>query len=194
MDYPKFAKQFTDDTTDEGFIKKLLEGLKESKTSIESGGSKTPEEIFSKEKTLEEKDKHWVAAIISGIARVATSVTPQWIKENSNMFGAIFVPLNLTMPLIAKVLNKGFLGFITHTLLKVFPIVNELLFDHLANFRKEILAIQKETNDESKSISKLFPPIEAKPKWETFTNSLGSLYNAMKEFASRKSSTDPATT
>ena len=189
MDYPKFAKQFTDDTTDEGFIKKLHEGLGDS---VNSNGTKAPEDKFEKENTQEEKDKYWVAAIISRIARVATSVTPEWVKESSNLFGAIFVPLNLTMPLLAKVFNKGFFGFVTHTLIKVFPIVNELVFDHLANFRKEILDVQKETSNQS--IAKLFKKIEVKSAWEAFTNSLGYLYNAMKGFASRKSSTNPAAT
>ncbi len=188
--YEEFAKQFTDDTKDAkdgGFIKNLYEGLKES---TYGSGVIVPEAKFDKEKSQEEKDKYWVAAIISRITRVAKSLPEKWIKEYSNLFGAIFVPLNLTMPLIAKVFHKGFLGFITHTLLKVFPIANELVFDHLANFRKEILDIQEETNDESKSISKLFKPIEGTP-YEALTTGLKYLWGSIKGFAGRKK---PATT
>ena len=67
--------------------------------------------------------------------------------------------------------------------MKIFPIANELLFDHFANFRKEILDIQKETNDESKSISKLFPPIEGK---SALTSGLKRLWDSIKGFAASK--------
>ena len=84
------------------------------------------------------------------------------------------------MPLIAKVFHSGILGIVTHTLLKVFPIINELVFDHLANFRKEILDIQRETSDES--IAKLFPPIKVESKWEAFTTSVKYLWDSVKGF------------
>lgn len=171
-----FAKEFLEDTKKEGFIEKLCIGLKEN--------AENPESQFKINGDKKEKEKYWVAAVISRIIRFARTVTPKWVTEYSNIFGAVFVPLNLTMPLIAKVFHKGFLGFITHTLIKVFPIANELLFDHFANFRKEILDIQKEINsDESKSLSKLFPPIEGK---SALTSGLKRLWDSIKGLAASK--------
>lgn len=175
MEYKVFAEQFTEDTKEEGFIKELYKGLCKN--------AEAPEGIFDQGKE-KGSDKYWVAKIISRITRVATSVTPKCIKESSNTFGAIFAPLNLAMPLLAKVFHKGFLGFMTHAALKVFPIANELLFDHLANFRKEILDIQEGTSDES--MAKLFKPIQIKSKSEAFTTSVKYLWDSIKGFAGRK--------
>lgn len=175
--FQEFAKEFTEDTKDDGFIKKLYEGLKES------SGSDVPENKFSND-----HKKSWGAKIIWGITSFARSIPAKKIKEYSNMFGAIFVPLNLAMPLLAKVFDKGLLGFVTNSALKIFPIANELLFDNLANFRKEMLDIQKETSNES--IASLFPEINPKATYEACTSSLSNLYGTVKAFFNKKFSPD----
>ncbi len=177
--FKAFAKKFT---YEDEFIKKLYEGLKKNAANPDG---KALEEEFGKGTT-----EHLVAQTVWGITSGAVSVTPKWVKEYSNTFGAIFVPLNLTMPLLAKVFDKGFLGFVTHSLLKVFPIVNELVFDHFANFRKEILDIQKET-DNNKSVAQLFKKVEVKSVYEALTTSFNYLYTSIKGFANRSSSPKP---
>ncbi len=174
--FQEFAKEFTEDTKDDGFIKKLYEGLKEG------AGSDIPENKFNDYK------KSWGAKIIWGITSFARSIPAKKIKEYSNIFGAIFVPLNLAMPILAKVFDKGLLGFVTNSALKIFPIANELLFDNLANFRKEMLDIQKETSDES--IASLFPAINPKATYQACTSSLSNLYDTVKAFFSKKFSPD----
>lgn len=184
--FKSFAKEFLEGTEGKDFIKRLCGGLSQS--------AENPESQFNINGDKKEKEKYWGAAVISRMIRFARTVTPKWVTEYSNIFGMVFVPLNLTMPLIAKVFHKGFLGFITHTLLKVFPIANELLFDHFANFRQEILDIQNEINsDKSKSLSNLFPPIEGRSTCEAFTSGLKRVWSSIKGFAASKLYGKPAT-
>ena len=157
--YKAFAEQFTHDD----FVKQLHKGL----------NRKAPDGEFK-----DSYIKSFGAKVIWGITSFARSIPAEKIKQFSNIFGLIFVPLNLAMPLLAKVFNKGIMGFVVHSLLKVFPIANELIFDIAANFRKELLDIQKETSD--KSVANLFSQIDPQATYEVFISRMKDLYKLFK--------------
>lgn len=182
-DFKAFSEKFVNDTANRGFIKELYSGLEGKAKKLTD---KAPEEKFEKGSA-----KYYVAKVISHITSFTRSVSPEWVKSSTNTFGAIFVPLNIAMPFLAKIFHKGPLGFITNTLLKLFPLANELLFDHLGNFRKEILEIQKQSTH--KSMVGLFPEVKVESKFEALTSTLGYLYDSIKGFASRTFSKKPAT-
>ncbi|MBI2995457.1 MAG: hypothetical protein HYY52_01940 [Candidatus Melainabacteria bacterium] len=161
--YQQFAKQFTDDTGEGGFIKKLYASLTNSSDL---------EKVFDKE-----PEKYYVAKIVSWATRIAHSVTSEELKYYTNLFGAIFTPLNLSMPILAKFFHKGVLGFLVHTALKFFPLANELIFDHTGNFRKEILDVQKELEDES--VAQMFPSIDIK-------SGVTNLITSFRDFAKKR--------
>ena len=171
-DYKSFANRFLNDTAEKGFIRELYEGIK---PKPEDALSRVPKERFNGD-----RDQFWVSRIILSVTNFVRSVTPEWITESTNTFGAIFVPLNLTMPILAKIFHKGFLGFVTHTALKVFPLANELFFDHLGNFRKEMLDIKSEIS--KKPMAGLFPPGKI-----SITDGIKSLYSSVLGFFKRKS-------
>ncbi len=169
-DFKTYSNEFINDND---FVRELYKGLEESKGK---SAWNVPNEKFK-----DNKDKLWISRFILGITSFAKSVTPEWVKESSNTFGAIFVPLNLAMPLIAKVFHKGISGTITHTLLKIFPLANELFFDHLGNFRKEILDVQNEIK--KGGMEEMIPELKAESKFGLLTSAARNMWESIKGFA-----------
>lgn len=122
-DYQKFAAKYVDNPD---FIKKLYQHLK------------------SEDKVKFDKEERVVANIILGVVRIARSLSPQFIKNTSNIFGLPYSIQNLFMPIIAKFVHEGPLAKIIHFLRDINPLISDLFVDHIGNFRKEILDIQKE--------------------------------------------------
>ena len=134
--YKKFAAEYVDNPD---FIKKFYHYL-------EGGGAKNLDTVFGKGTS-----QSLVAKIIMGAVRFSRSITENFIVKTSNVFGFFYSIQNLFMPILSLFVKEGKLGATINVLKKINPLINELFVDHIGNFRKEILDIQKAP------LSNLFP-------------------------------------
>ncbi len=136
VNYKKFAAEYVDNPE---FIKKFYHYL-------EGGCTKNLDTVFGKGTS-----QSLVAKIIMGAVRFSRSITEDFIIKTSNAFGLFYSVQNLFMPILSLFVKEGKLGTAIKILRKVNPLINELFVDHIGNFRKEILDVQRAP------LSNLFP-------------------------------------
>ena len=121
--YQKFAAQYVENPA---FIKKLCDYLKK-------GEKGNLDEVF---KDL--PGGNVVSRIVLGIVKGVRSISEDTIKRITSTFGFVYSIQNLFIPILAHVFKRGFLGGLIRFLRVANPPVNDLLIDHLGNFRKSL--------------------------------------------------------
>lgn len=173
----KNYKELADDLINKNdVIKNFLSHIKATKSSVEAN-QKPPE--LSKEK-FTDVNQRIVLKIFSSVISLANSLTPKFIKNSSNYFGFVFSVQNLFMPILSEFVNKGKIAGFIHFLRDVNPFLNDLL-DYVANYRKEILDIQKE----NEKIKGLLPVLRKDQMFRAATSNLKTLWTSIREFGSR---------
>lgn len=166
--YQTFASQFVDN---EGYIKKFATHLEQENKQTD----KAPE-VFKKGSVNE-----YAAKVIAAGVRFVKSMPRETMKRITNRFGLTYAILNPLMPLLAHVFKKGPISWVVHTLRDIGPLFNDLLVDHLANFRKEILDIKTET--EKDNVKELFPEFDTKNTVGSVIDNARSLWDTIRSFA-----------
>ncbi|GEM_PF-6080116 len=163
--YQKFAAQYVENPT---FIKKLCDYLKKGEKS-------NIDEVF---KDL--PGGSVVSRIILGIVKGVRSISEDTIKRVTSTFGLIYSIQNLFIPILAHVFKRGFLGGLIRFLRIANPPVNDLLVDHLGNFRKEILSVLN-----AKMIH-LFPKLDIKLGISGLIQNFKSVLGAIRGFVGNR--------
>lgn len=172
-DYKSFASQFTEDS---GFVKNLCEHLKLAKVSADT---KQNEPELSKNK-FQKPGQLIVAKIILGVVSIANALKPSTIKKITNVFGCAFSIQNLFMPILSEFVKKGKIATCVHILRDINPLLNDIL-DYFANYRKEILDVQRE----NKKIEGLLPVLKKDQMFKAATRNIKTLWTSIREFGSK---------
>lgn len=135
-EYGRFAAKYVDNPE---FIKKFYKYL-------EGGCKENPDDVF--------KRSSLIAKIILGAVQFSRSMSEGFIKNTSNIFGLFYSIQNLFMPILSMFVKEGGFGKVVRFLRNANPLINELFVDHIGNFRKEILDIQRAP------LSNLFPQFD----------------------------------